>query len=559
MENVIQKPVENKTERQFDLFFSFEHEIEKKVKRLNDAMKKYLEINICQVNINANKKSQEKKIEEEIIDSKIFICCLTKAYTLSKQCQSEIAFAYMKDKPMIVLMFEKLTNQDLCSIAYGLSNISKINLYEDTRFDSWDGSLFIHVVKSVELLLKRKIRKALIENEKRKGSISMKPPSLSIISSTSYDIDIKMVTLEKSKLEDQNSLPTLPTATIVSFEAMEYGTLQKEVVQKDELYPREMVNLVKVKSNSFLGTSKSYGYNRVVYLPSKQRYLLTSSLNKTIISLDNDGNWIEKRNPEGKLQQPFAICLTRSEEILVGDNVSKCIFVFDSNLKYLKTIAEKALVGFTDMDVDPMNNDLYAVSLYDSLIVIVDIETGKLKRKIFISTPAYIRVTSTQLFIISAADLIYAINKFDLQANYTIRIENNKFVNGLFTDKYENVYTTAHADSSTLEDSNDTETSKEVYLCYISFQDGINVKRINLGLTQVNDFIIFENKHLTCINDTHVDMFNFDGFNNFSTSHSSSKDFESNQSTKNSVIGSGALLKKESHMPETTKIEQTSF
>ena len=49
-------------------------------------------------------------------------------------------------------------------------------------------------------------------------------------------------------------------------------------------------------------------------------------------------------------------------------------------------------------------------------------------------------------------------------------------------------------------------------MCYISFQDGVKIKRVNLGLTQVNDFILFENKQITCINDTHVDMFKFDGF-----------------------------------------------
>ena len=36
------------------------------------------------------------KNDIEINESKIFICCLTKAYTFSKRCQNEIAFAYTK-------------------------------------------------------------------------------------------------------------------------------------------------------------------------------------------------------------------------------------------------------------------------------------------------------------------------------------------------------------------------------------------------------------------------------------------------------------------------------
>ena len=252
----------------------------------------------------------------------------------------------------------------------------------------------------------------------------------------------------------------------------------------------------------------------MIYIPSKQRYVLTSSYNKAILTLDNQGNWLERRNPGGKLQQPFAICLGPLDEILVGDNMAKCIFVFDVNLKYLKTIAEKTVFGFFDMDYDATNNDLYTVSLYDSLMAIIDFKKGTLKKKVFISTPAYIRVASTQLFIISAADLIYVINKSNFEVNYTIRIKNNKYVNGLFTDKYQNVYTTAHEDKCDDKDDNENKTDKfkEVYLCYISFQEQVQIKRVNLGLTQVNDFFLLDNNQMVFISDTHVDFFTFDGF-----------------------------------------------
>jgi hypothetical protein len=82
----------------FDIFFSFEHQIERKIIRLYDAMKVKFDVNICPNNINTLKPKNSKEIKNdiEINDSKIFICCLTKAYTFSKRCQNEIAFAYTK-------------------------------------------------------------------------------------------------------------------------------------------------------------------------------------------------------------------------------------------------------------------------------------------------------------------------------------------------------------------------------------------------------------------------------------------------------------------------------
>jgi hypothetical protein len=484
-----------KVDKTYDIFFSYEQQIEKKITKLYEIMKQKFEINIF-FNLKTNKDNQIN--DSSINDSKIVVCCVTKAYTVSKKCQNEIAIAYTNDKPIIVLMFEKLNNQDINTIAFALSNISKFNLYDDVKiFDTWDGSLFEHITRSIESLLKRNIRKQRPEDRSfkkivKRSTIGIRTPVSSVISSTTYD--------EKEQI--------LPTATIISFEAEEYGSSQKEVIQRDETFDREVVNLIKLKSNSFLDFS--YGYNRMVYLASKHRYLITSSYNKTIVSIDTNGNWIERRNPGGILRQPYSICLTPTDEILVGDNIAKCIFVFDVNLKYIKTIAEKTLNGFFDMVVDGDTNDVYAVSLYDSLIAIIDFKTGIVKRKIFLSTPAYIRVTTTKIFVISSADLIYAINKTNLQANYTIRIRNSKYLNGLSIDKEENVYTTAH---EVHEDSEGNELkSKEVYLCHIIFKEDVQIKRVNLGLTQANDLVLFGNKQMIFISDTHVDLLSFDGF-----------------------------------------------
>ena len=481
----------------FDIFFSYEQQIEKKLIRLCDALKKR-----CDVKIFLNDKSKDIKSEiksdEAILSSKVFICCLTKAYTFSKKCQNEIALAYTKDKPIIVLMFEKLQSQDLCTIVFALSNISKFNLYDDLKIlDVWDGSLFDLIIRSIEVLLKRRIRKLTTETTIKKplkrGSIGLKTPISNVISSTTYNNNEGLLT---------------PSAAIVTFEAEEYGTSQKETVREDETFSREQLKLEKLKSNTFLGYS--YGYNRMIYVPSRQRFLITSSYNRNIVSIDYNGNWIEKRNPGRMLQQPYAICITPYNQILVGDNIAKCIFVFDLDLNYLKKIADKTINGFFDMMVDKSTNELYVVSLYESLIGVIDCKSGRLLRKIFISTPAYIHVTSTRIFVISSADLLFVIDKITLQANYTIRIKHNKYVNGLFIDEFENLYTTAH-----IINENDEDKEKEAYLCYISFKnDDVKIKRVNLGLTQVNSFILFENKRLVFISDTHIDIFKFNGFSN---------------------------------------------
>lgn len=490
----------------YDIFLSYEQQIENKVITLQETLsRKY---GVC---ITFEINEDHLKAEKAIFKSKIFICCLTGAYVASKRCMNEMYYAYMKDKPSLVLMFERLTAQDLTKIS--ITRITKFNIYDDSKLNvSWEGTLFEQIIKYMEFLLKRKLkkkpenRKKLDQPESRPVSVTtsrptsvtssfssiekyLKPAISNVISSTTYNDDTKEVIIE-------------------SIEADEYGLMNEEKYhQTHEIIEAESIELVHTKSNSLVDSV--YGFNRVVYLESRERYLITSSYNNSVISVDADGKWIEKRNPGRLLRQPWAICLNKSDEIFIGDNELKRIFVFDAFWKHLATFGENVLSGFFDMTIDSLNDELYAVGLYDSLLVVFDLRNGRLKKKVLITMPAYVRVTSDQIFVLSSTtDLIYCINKTTLEVLATIRIERAFNLNGLFIDDFSNIFTTASLKDET------GEKSKEIYLIYVTIKEtGICIKQINLLLTQVNDFAYTDKKHMVLVSDTHVDIFQCTNFN----------------------------------------------
>jgi hypothetical protein len=56
------------------------------------------------------------KISKAISDSKVFICCITREYCASKNCNLEFNYADEENKPMIVLMIDNIPIGDIFKI-----------------------------------------------------------------------------------------------------------------------------------------------------------------------------------------------------------------------------------------------------------------------------------------------------------------------------------------------------------------------------------------------------------------------------------------------------------
>ena len=275
--------------------------------------------------------------------------------------------------------------------------------------------------------------------------------------------------------------------------------------KEDSKSERVFLNPNKLKlshSNSLIQCA--YGFNRIVWLECRERFLITSSYFKSIISIDKTGRWIEKRNPSGLMKCPFAICLDINNYIYVGDNKLKCIFVFNKFLKHLRTMCENLVKGFYDMIIDDKRKVLYATDLYNSIVVALDIEKNVIINTIDIGSPTFIGLISHSVIILSLNDVINVVNDKTFQLKFKFDINKGASISSLCTLREHNViFLTSH------EVLNENQKSKNVYLCIIKIDNKATfTRKIIMDIEQVNDMTFAKNS-IVCINDTNVSVFSY--------------------------------------------------
>ncbi|RNA33955.1 hypothetical protein BpHYR1_035138 [Brachionus plicatilis] len=117
----------------FDIFLSYQWEIQDKVKELCrqltlSGLKVWMDIyQLAGGNLHT-------EIVNGISNSKIFVCCITKKYSESKNCENELCFAYDSNQKIIAIMFEKVTLGDLMGVGLMLARLLRINAFDDERF-----------------------------------------------------------------------------------------------------------------------------------------------------------------------------------------------------------------------------------------------------------------------------------------------------------------------------------------------------------------------------------------------------------------------------------------
>lgn len=103
-------------ESEFDIFLSYNWDQKLQVKRLKDEFTKTYGLKCC----------QESKISN-LKNSNVFIACISVKYCLSDQCINEINYAKSINKPIIILMLERLNIQELADICFTIDRLIKIN------------------------------------------------------------------------------------------------------------------------------------------------------------------------------------------------------------------------------------------------------------------------------------------------------------------------------------------------------------------------------------------------------------------------------------------------
>lgn len=503
-----------------DIILSYEKTIHDSVISLYNLLLQNYDLTIwidCYA-LSSFQKNPELRKTRAIIESKMFICCLTKEYVASRKCKNELILGFASGKPIMVLLFEDLRRQDYDTIFFALDGATKIQVYSYTSsIELWSGSLFLEVCMAIQAGLNRKLQeRSLMKQETvseinsevsvssmNNSGISMSSNLLHQASSTPMPVtsnENKDSNIIEIRIEDTNETTTTATKNTTTSATPTPTTKSKEKDDPDNFFiDPALVRLHMQKTNSLFKIT--CGYNRMAYLESKKYYLVTSSYNKSIILLDIDGNWIERRNPGGLLKKPWAICVSREQEIFIGDNALKAILVFDNTFKHLYTFAKNMLNGYYDIAIDYNKNRLYSVSLYDSEGIVIDLKRKNLLNRFNVSVPTFVRINENQAFVLSADDLLYVLDKEKLEIKRVIEIKNSKYLNSLF------VFNESIVILSSYEMNGVDKKSKEIYLILVKLEPhNFIIKKVNLGITHLNDMVI-SNDRLISIDDTHINIF----------------------------------------------------
>jgi len=133
-----------------DLFISYDFEIEKQVQELSANLKQ-LSLEIWFDEKNSKNEVLENKSLDAIAKSKLFLCCLTKSYCESRECNREISYANTLHKPIIILQIQNLNPEMLHEFKKDiLTDLTYLSCYDS---NNWSNDNFIKI--------KDQIRKSL--------------------------------------------------------------------------------------------------------------------------------------------------------------------------------------------------------------------------------------------------------------------------------------------------------------------------------------------------------------------------------------------------------------
>ena len=115
-----------------DIFLSYNWKIKEQVKLLHEELEKEnFKVWRDDKQLHAGNGALTAEFAKGIIKSKVIICCITKDYCKSNNCNLEIEFATSCKKQMIVLMIDKIEPTEIDEIKV------------DERLDKYSGIGFI--------------------------------------------------------------------------------------------------------------------------------------------------------------------------------------------------------------------------------------------------------------------------------------------------------------------------------------------------------------------------------------------------------------------------------
>jgi hypothetical protein len=129
-----------------------------------------------------------KKIAEGINNSNVFICCVNKSYSESKNCENELSYAFEQNKNIIALMTEKLPLSELGGVGFKIANLLRVNLYKDQEFlmNGWNSEVFNKIDAQIKEYIAGNVENWSKKNSPKSSSRSITPLPSEIFNSLKF-------------------------------------------------------------------------------------------------------------------------------------------------------------------------------------------------------------------------------------------------------------------------------------------------------------------------------------------------------------------------------------
>lgn len=148
-------------EKKFDIFLSYQWNIQDKVKSLYEFLTKKQNFKVwMDIMEMPGGEVLHSELIKGITNSKVVVSCITVDYAKSQNCENELCFTYDSKIPLIVLMFENAPLSELGGVGFKIARLNRVNLFQDDDVtENWSGAYADQMVRAIQASLGKDSKK----------------------------------------------------------------------------------------------------------------------------------------------------------------------------------------------------------------------------------------------------------------------------------------------------------------------------------------------------------------------------------------------------------------
>ena len=135
----------------FDVFISYNWDVKPAVKQLYQELTSKHKLKVWLDEFELGQSRLADELSSAIYNSSVFLCCITKKYSESENCKDELDYAKNLKKQMVVLMFERISMEELGGVGFTIGPKVRFNCYKNPEmFKNWSSEMFDSILSAIK-------------------------------------------------------------------------------------------------------------------------------------------------------------------------------------------------------------------------------------------------------------------------------------------------------------------------------------------------------------------------------------------------------------------------